>query len=97
MDGRPRAVQPHGAAPVPTDPLVEELDRLSERFHLSDHELAACIGISANTVRYLRGTGRAPKQRDTVAAIRRFIERSKTAQRRTDFTLAATRVHRGPR
>jgi len=80
---------------VPTSPLIEEIDRLAERFDLLDHELAAAIGCSPNTVRWARARGQAPKQRETLAAFERFLGRAKAATKRTDLALPAHPLRRG--
>jgi len=106
VDGLEAARQVAGARPgrlapaesaVPTDPLVSELDRLAERYDLLDPELAAVLGVSPTTIRYLRATGRRPHARATIRAIELGIARAKTATRRSELTLAAHPLRRGAR
>ena len=80
---------------VPTHPDVENLERIAERFDLSDSELAAIAGVSPNTIRFCRATGQPPKHVDTVRAVAAFLNRAKAAQKRTDLALPAHAVRRG--
>lgn len=74
--------------PVFADPLVEQLIRIIVRWNLTDIEVGAVSNLSPNTIRWLRATGKPPKQPGTISALKRFIAFAEGVRRRSEFHLA---------
>ncbi len=71
----------------PIDPRVQELLDLEKRHSLATTDVATLTNLAASTVRFVECSGRLPVRRLQREALLRFLDRARSAKKRSDLHL----------